>query len=178
MQSPAASPVCYRHGVSERWEEQTEEYERPLPPLVRDEHDGREMWCVTQHLRIDTTPVSRAAYHKFVVETGRTPPAGMPAASDDAPVVCVTLEDARAYARWAKKRLPLQQEWHDAMRVIGLSVAKGGEIWEWTASRRAEGHVVRGGRFRDRLEERGQLHHRSWEDEAMPDVGFRCVADT
>lgn len=68
---------------------------------------------------IDRFPVTCAEYARFTVATryptpsywqGPTPPGTV----EDHPVVEITLDDARAYARWANKRLPTEIEWEKA----------------------------------------------------------------
>ena len=74
---------------------------------------------------IDLTPVTNAEYEKFLKASGYKPRQkknflkhwvdGKPlAGKEDHPVVYVDLNDARAYARWAGKRLPTDAEWQYA----------------------------------------------------------------
>ncbi len=74
---------------------------------------------------IDTHPVTNADYQKFLASSGYAPKdttnflrhwtRGMcPRGLENHPVVWVSLEDARAYARWAGKRLPTGVEWQYA----------------------------------------------------------------
>jgi formylglycine-generating enzyme required for sulfatase activity len=71
---------------------------------------------------IDLTPVTNAAFARFVKATGYQPrhpenflkhwhQGAPPPGQEDHPVVYVSLEDARAYAAWAGKRLPTEEEW-------------------------------------------------------------------
>jgi formylglycine-generating enzyme required for sulfatase activity len=74
---------------------------------------------------MDVTPVTNAQFARFLQAaryrprqpehflghwTAGAPPAGR----EDHPVVYVDLDDARAYARWAGRRLPTEAEWQYA----------------------------------------------------------------
>jgi formylglycine-generating enzyme required for sulfatase activity/uncharacterized caspase-like protein len=69
---------------------------------------------------IDKTPVTNAEYARFVAATdetpehwkGKTPPKKIA----DHPVVYVSWHDAVAYAEWAGKRLPTEEEWEKSAR--------------------------------------------------------------
>jgi formylglycine-generating enzyme required for sulfatase activity len=74
---------------------------------------------------IDLTPVTNAQYAEFLEASGYRPrdPENFlrhwqngrpPQGKEDHPVVHVDLDDARAYARWAAKRLPTEEEWQYA----------------------------------------------------------------
>ncbi|MEX2107043.1 MAG: SUMF1/EgtB/PvdO family nonheme iron enzyme, partial [Solirubrobacterales bacterium] len=95
---------------------------------------------------IDRTPVANAAYLAFMEETGAEPPmhwerdggggwlgtaTGRREPVDPRhPVIHVSWHQADAFARWAGKRLPSEQEWEAARpRLQAL-----GQVWEWTAS--------------------------------------------
>ena len=95
---------------------------------------------------IDRTPVDNGAYIAFMEATGAEPPmywkrSGEGEWLDTArgarrpidpghPVIHVSWHQADAFARWAGKRLPTEQEWEAAQpRLQGV-----GQAWEWTAS--------------------------------------------
>ena len=74
---------------------------------------------------IDTTPVTNAAFKRFLDATAYRPAddhnflrdwkdRAFPEGWDDKPVTWVSIEDARAYATWAGKRLPHEWEWQYA----------------------------------------------------------------
>jgi formylglycine-generating enzyme required for sulfatase activity len=74
---------------------------------------------------IDETPVTNAQFAEFVKASGYQPKreenflqhwsdGRPPADKEDHPVVYVDLDDARAYAAWAGKRLPKEEEWQYA----------------------------------------------------------------
>lgn len=85
---------------------------------------------------IDEAEVTNADYKAFLDATGYRPrhpenflkhwPHGqMPGELAEHPVVYVDIDDARAYARWAGKRLPTETEWHLAAQ--GTDSRK----WPW-----------------------------------------------
>jgi iron(II)-dependent oxidoreductase len=96
--------------------------------------------------KIDRVPVTNEDYARFLADTGAEPPLYWQADGDGgwaraamgrrepldpaAPVVHVSWTEADAYARWAGKRLPTEQEWeaaHPRLHAVG-------QVWEWTAS--------------------------------------------
>jgi len=96
----------------------------PNPVIPYPEDRGPRLLAMKRFF-IDTYPVTNADYAKFIAASryapkdtvnflrhwkGGRPPAGL----ENHPVVWVSLEDARAYARWAGKRLPTGMEWQYA----------------------------------------------------------------
>ena len=97
--------------------------------------------------RIDAAPVTNAEYAAFV-DAGGEPPQFWNRTRDggwtrtrfgdieelppDEPVQHVSWHQAEAFARYAGKRLPTEQEWEAADAVGAL--AGVGAVWEWTSS--------------------------------------------
>lgn len=124
-------------------------------------------------LYVDARPVTEAEHERFAIATG------LPSsdAARDEPRTLVTYEQAEAYARWAGKRLPTDDEWSAVVATLGAEALATGEVWEWTATPKRGGHVVRGGRWRDAWERPPEPENRSHETAMATDVGFRCVMD-
>jgi formylglycine-generating enzyme required for sulfatase activity len=79
---------------------------------------------------IDRYPVTNADYHVFCRATGYAPrghwqgPTPQPG-TERRPVVMVSRIDAQAYAAWAGKRLPTEEEWEKAAR------GRDGRTYPW-----------------------------------------------
>lgn len=105
-------------------------------------YDAFEQTCTyTRQVRvhnvaIDAFPVTNADFFVFLQESGYAPadPRNFlkhwengrpPHGKEQHPVVYVSLADARAYARWARKRLPREEEWQRAAQDVAMNE------WPW-----------------------------------------------
>lgn len=131
---------------------------KPLPPRL---HHVVEEQVVADLARAAVAPaeVTNAEYARFIAATGYRPDDatrflahwkdGAPSAQDEgAPVTCVSLDDARAYAAWASLRLPTEHEWQIAAadpRFVRLAP----HVWNWTESEQSDGRarsvILKGG---------------------------------
>lgn len=95
----------------------------------------------TPAFAMDTTPVTNAEFSLFLKSSGYRPrhsekflvhwkSDAPPAELRDHPVVFVDLDDARAYARWAGKRLPTDEEWQIAAQGPEAFKYPWGNTWE------------------------------------------------
>ncbi|HEY4221062.1 MAG TPA: SUMF1/EgtB/PvdO family nonheme iron enzyme, partial [Myxococcota bacterium] len=159
---------------------------RPELTLEAWGRDGRPMVHVSgvgPAFFLDTAPVTRGEFARYLEETGAAPLDA--AAGDDmdhAPMTSVSREQALAYAAWAGKRLPTSPEWDAALaredEVAPAQRVLFAPIWQWTNTGFASaGFVVRGGAYRDQPREIPRPENVAFEDRAANDVGFRCAAD-
>jgi formylglycine-generating enzyme required for sulfatase activity len=85
---------------------------------------------------VDEAEVTNADYKRFLDATGYRPKqssnflahwtgGNVPSKLADCPVVYIDIDDARAYAKWAGKRLPKEEEWQLAAQ------GRDGRKWPW-----------------------------------------------
>ena len=93
---------------------------------------------------IDRYPVTNAQFKKFLDSTHYHPKDDLnflrdwqngmyPEGADNKPVIWVSLEDSRAYAAWAGKRLPHEWEWQYAAQGNDGRLYPWGNLWDPTA---------------------------------------------
>jgi formylglycine-generating enzyme required for sulfatase activity len=89
---------------------------------------------------IDRTPVTNEEFNKFIVAANYHPKddhnflrswhgSTYPSGWGNKPVTWVSLEDARAYAKWAGKRLPHEWEWQYAAQSTDGRTYPWGNTW-------------------------------------------------
>jgi gamma-glutamyl hercynylcysteine S-oxide synthase len=147
---PAAEYDFAVHGVEvegQTWDGLDVQY--PWEPSPRRSHRAR---VYVDAFYIDRYPVTNAQFKAFLDATnyrppdphnflrdwdGRTPRRGW----ENKPVTWVSIEDARAYARWAGKRLPREWEWQYAAQGLDGRRYPWGD--EWNADAVPEPSVAR-----------------------------------
>lgn len=95
-----------------------------------DSQNGPEHVVDLPAYRMDKYPVTNAQYARFVAAAGYRAPLDwkdgrIPKGLELHPVTMVTWSDAKAYAKWAGKRLPSEAEWEKAAR------GTDGRRWPW-----------------------------------------------
>jgi formylglycine-generating enzyme len=125
---------------------------KPLPPLL---HQDRQVRRTVElgEFAVARVEVTDAEFAAFLAATGYRPARAdgflahwrgerPPPGAESTPVVCVNLDDARAYARWAGLRLPTPAEWQAAAEAAALRRAEP-LVWNWTESETTDGHTRR-----------------------------------
>jgi formylglycine-generating enzyme required for sulfatase activity len=123
-------------------------YYQSTPPADEDLGDSYDFRVRTIHRAIvlrrfalDETLVTNADYATFLRASGYQPRlrqnflkhwqhGHLPAGKEQHPVVYVDLDDARAYAKWAGKRLPTEEEWQFAAQGMDGRRYPWGEHFE------------------------------------------------
>ncbi|MBZ5667190.1 MAG: formylglycine-generating enzyme family protein [Acidobacteriia bacterium] len=135
---PAASFVFRVNGIEiEGTNDEGVDFQYPWENSARRYHE-QEMQI--QSFWIDQYPVTNAEFKRFMDATHYHPADDhnflkdwtgnqFPAGWDKKPVTWVSLDDARAYAQWAGKRLPHEWEWQYAAQGLDGRIYPWGNQW-------------------------------------------------
>jgi formylglycine-generating enzyme required for sulfatase activity len=176
---------------------------KPLPPLLHRTETERHV-VVMRPISVSRTEITNAQYARFVAAAGYQPARperflahwgdGRPRdGTENEPVRFVSLDDARAFAKWAGARLPTELEWQVA--AGHPEFARGTPlVWNWTESEHGDGRtrftILKGGSHL-------QLEGSEWYTDGGPQppevslkllragpsierssaIGFRCAVD-
>jgi formylglycine-generating enzyme required for sulfatase activity len=152
---PAASDYLFEvHGVEiEGDNDAGVDVQYPWDPTPRRYHTHR---MEVNSFFIDKYPVTNQDFKRFIEATKYKPADAhnflkdwkggtFPAGWEKKPVTWVSLEDARAYAKWAGKRLPHEWEWQYAAQGLDGRAYPWGNNWSDTSAPPQEhGHTLRG----------------------------------
>lgn len=140
---PAASFDFAVHGVViEGYAAEGVDFQYPWEPTARRHHRHR---LAIPAFAIDRFPVTNAAFKAFLDASGYAPAdahnflrhwqdGAPPAGWDNKPVTWVSIEDARAFAAWAGKRLPREWEWQYAAQGLDGRLYPWGNDWDAAAA--------------------------------------------
>ncbi len=146
-----------------------------LGPLVSIMSEGIEPFAIERDL------VTAGVVRAWLTAAGLPVPDTLPT-SATVPATGIGAELAAAFAASRGMRLSTEQEW--AVAAVGAGAGSGFSaygvrglcaVWEWTSTPQRTGFVVCGGVPRNQPTMPGRVEHRSWEDDAADDVGFRCA---
>lgn len=143
--APPAGMVYVKGGEFTMGNDLGDEYERPahkttVPPFF-----------------MDVNEVTNEDYYQFVKSTGRKPPiiwkTGIyPSDTARQPIVGVSWYDASDYAKWARKRLPREEEWEFAARGSDARIYPWGNEWRSNVANAGDnsaGHLTNVGSYPD-----------------------------
>jgi len=117
--------------------------------------------------QIEKYEVTNWMYAQFIKETGHPPPpywrnGSIPGGREDYPVVEVTLDDALAYAKWAGRDLPTEEQWERAARGANGWTYPWGMDWIEGATNIQTGQM-------------GPVNAPGWRDQTRELQGEGCV---